>query len=185
MQRLATPDEVVCLLARGRTRRSGSRRTRPSTKPAATASCPPTRPPRGAISTNGSSRPRARSPLFSSSTSSRATCSGERSATYKTDPVALMAADRAIERGFDHQVEPTSAVLLPALHALRILRDQERSVTFNEALGERFRRNGPATTTRSSPASAASLIATPSSAARPRPRRSVPARERIQRLDAH
>ena len=40
--------------------------------------------------------------------------------TYKTDPVALMAADRAIERGFDTQVDPQlPPVLLPALHALR------------------------------------------------------------------
>ena len=48
-----------------------------------------------------------------------------------------MAADRAIERGYDQQVEPDfRAVLLPALHALRILEDQERSVSLNEALGE-------------------------------------------------
>jgi uncharacterized protein (DUF924 family) len=57
--------------------------------------------------------------------------------TYKTDPVALMAADRAIERGFDHKVEPLFRrfFYLPFMHS-ESLADQERSVTLNEALGE-------------------------------------------------
>ena len=57
--------------------------------------------------------------------------------TYKADPVALMAADRAIERGFDHQVEPTFRrfFYLPFMHS-ESLPDQERSVALNEALGE-------------------------------------------------
>ena len=57
--------------------------------------------------------------------------------TYKTDPVALMAADRAIERGFDHKVEPQFRrfFYLPFMHS-ESLADQERSVALNEALGE-------------------------------------------------
>jgi uncharacterized protein (DUF924 family) len=57
--------------------------------------------------------------------------------TYKTDPVALMAADRAIERGFDHKVEPPFRrfFYLPFMHS-ESLADQERSVALNEALGE-------------------------------------------------
>jgi uncharacterized protein (DUF924 family) len=57
--------------------------------------------------------------------------------TYKTDPVALMAADRAIERGFDHKVEPLFRrfFYLPFMHS-ESLADQERSVTLNEALGD-------------------------------------------------
>jgi uncharacterized protein (DUF924 family) len=56
--------------------------------------------------------------------------------TYKTDPVALMAADRAIERGFDHQVAPEFRrfFYLPFMHS-ESLRHQERSVALNEALG--------------------------------------------------
>ncbi|HEV2565949.1 MAG TPA: DUF924 family protein [Microvirga sp.] len=56
--------------------------------------------------------------------------------TYKTDPAALMAADRAIERGFDMQVEPEFRrfFYLPFMHS-ESLRHQERSVTLNEALG--------------------------------------------------
>ncbi len=57
--------------------------------------------------------------------------------TYKTDPVALMAADRAIERGFDRKVEPELRrfFYLPFMHS-ESLRHQERSVALNEALGE-------------------------------------------------
>ncbi len=57
--------------------------------------------------------------------------------TYKTDPVALMVADRAIERGFDHKVEPEFRrfFYLPFMHS-ESLRHQERSVTLNEPLGE-------------------------------------------------
>ncbi|WP_201859941.1 DUF924 family protein [Microvirga soli] len=56
--------------------------------------------------------------------------------TYKTDPVALMAADRAIERGFDHKVDPPFRrfFYLPFMHS-ESLADQERSVALNEALG--------------------------------------------------
>lgn len=57
--------------------------------------------------------------------------------TYKTDPAGLMAADRAIERGFDKKVEPELRrfFYLPFMHS-ESLRHQERSVTLNEALGE-------------------------------------------------
>lgn len=57
--------------------------------------------------------------------------------TYKTDPVALMVADRAIERGFDHKVEPEFRrfFYLPFMHS-ESLQDQERSVSLNESLGE-------------------------------------------------
>ncbi len=56
--------------------------------------------------------------------------------TYKTDPVAVMVADRAIERGFDHKVEPEFRrfFYLPFMHS-ESLRHQERSVALNEALG--------------------------------------------------
>ena len=56
--------------------------------------------------------------------------------TYKADPVALMAADRAIERGFDHKVDPEFRrfFYLPFMHS-ESLRHQERSVALNEALG--------------------------------------------------
>jgi len=58
-------------------------------------------------------------------------------AAYKTDPVALMAADRAIEKGFDMQVDPQFRrfFYLPFMHS-ESLRHQERSVALNEALGE-------------------------------------------------
>jgi uncharacterized protein (DUF924 family) len=57
--------------------------------------------------------------------------------TYKTDPVALMAADRAIERGFDQKVEPEFRrfFYLPFMHS-ESLRHQERSVALNQAMGE-------------------------------------------------
>jgi uncharacterized protein (DUF924 family) len=57
--------------------------------------------------------------------------------TYKADPVAVMAADRAIERGFDTKVDPLFRRFfsLPFMHS-DSLRHQERSVTLNEALGD-------------------------------------------------
>jgi uncharacterized protein (DUF924 family) len=57
--------------------------------------------------------------------------------TYKTDSVAVMVADRAIERGFDHKVEPEFRrfFYLPFMHS-ESLQDQERSVALNENLGE-------------------------------------------------
>jgi uncharacterized protein (DUF924 family) len=56
---------------------------------------------------------------------------------YKTDPVALMVADRAIEKGYDRQVEPALRrfFYLPFMHS-ESLRHQERSVALNEALGD-------------------------------------------------
>ena len=56
---------------------------------------------------------------------------------YRTDPVALMVADRAIERGFDRQVEPELRrfFYIPFMHS-EALADQERSVALNEALGD-------------------------------------------------
>lgn len=55
---------------------------------------------------------------------------------YRTDPAALLAADRAIEKGYDRQVEPELArfFYLPFMHSEE-LPDQERSVTLNEASG--------------------------------------------------
>jgi uncharacterized protein (DUF924 family) len=57
-------------------------------------------------------------------------------ATYRTDPTALLAADRAIERGFDHDIDPLLRAFfyLPFMHSEN-LEDQERSVALNEALG--------------------------------------------------
>lgn len=56
---------------------------------------------------------------------------------YKTDPVALMAADRAIERGHDKAVDPALRrfFYLPFMHSEE-LRHQERSVALNEATGD-------------------------------------------------
>jgi uncharacterized protein (DUF924 family) len=56
---------------------------------------------------------------------------------YKTDPVAVMVADRAIERGYDKRVEPALRrfFYLPFMHS-ESLRHQEQSVALNEALGE-------------------------------------------------
>ncbi|MBZ6075270.1 DUF924 family protein [Microvirga puerhi] len=56
---------------------------------------------------------------------------------YKTDPVAVMVADRAIERGYDKRVEPAFRrfFYLPFMHS-ESLRHQERSVALNETLGE-------------------------------------------------
>ena len=55
---------------------------------------------------------------------------------YATDPAALDAADRAIEKGYDAGVEPALRrfFYLPFMHA-EDLADQERSVTLNAALG--------------------------------------------------
>jgi uncharacterized protein (DUF924 family) len=57
---------------------------------------------------------------------------------YATDPAALMAADRAIEKGYDHKVDPAlrKFFYLPFVHA-EDLGHQERSVALNEALGDR------------------------------------------------
>ena len=57
-------------------------------------------------------------------------------ATYKTDPAALLAADRAIERGYDRQVDPQLRAFfyLPFMHSEN-LSDQQRSVRLNEELG--------------------------------------------------
>src|SRR3712207_1142169 len=56
---------------------------------------------------------------------------------YATDPAALLAAERAIERGFDKAVEPELRrfFYLPFMHA-EDLPAQERNVALNEALGE-------------------------------------------------
>jgi uncharacterized protein (DUF924 family) len=56
---------------------------------------------------------------------------------YATDPAALLAAERAIERGFDKAVAPEMRrfFYLPFMHA-EDLSAQERSVALNEALGE-------------------------------------------------
>jgi uncharacterized protein (DUF924 family) len=54
---------------------------------------------------------------------------------YKTDPAALLVADRAIEKGYDKQVEPMFRLFfcLPFMHS-ESLRHQERSVGLSEAL---------------------------------------------------
>ncbi|WP_210484874.1 DUF924 family protein [Microvirga antarctica] len=56
-------------------------------------------------------------------------------AVYKTDPVALLTADRAIERGFDKSFDDQFRAFfyLPFMHSEDV-RDQERSVTLNETL---------------------------------------------------
>jgi uncharacterized protein (DUF924 family) len=56
---------------------------------------------------------------------------------YKADPVALMAADRAIEKGYDRQVDPALRrfFYLPFMHSEE-LREQQRSVALNEGLGD-------------------------------------------------
>jgi uncharacterized protein (DUF924 family) len=58
-------------------------------------------------------------------------------AVYKTDPAALLAADRAIERGYDMMAEPElrQFFYLPFMHS-ESLRHQQRSVALNEAFGE-------------------------------------------------
>jgi uncharacterized protein (DUF924 family) len=58
-------------------------------------------------------------------------------AVYKADPVAVMVADRAIEKGHDRQVDPALRrfFYLPFMHSEE-LRHQERSVRLNEELGE-------------------------------------------------
>jgi uncharacterized protein (DUF924 family) len=55
---------------------------------------------------------------------------------YRTDSAAVMAADRAVEKGYDRKVEPTLRrfFYLPFTHA-EDLAHQERSVALNEALG--------------------------------------------------
>ena len=55
---------------------------------------------------------------------------------YATDPAAVLLAERAIERGFDTAVEPELRrfFYLPFMHSEE-LRDQERSVALNTALG--------------------------------------------------
>ena len=56
---------------------------------------------------------------------------------FSTDPVALDAADRAIAKGFDGQVEPALRrfFYLPFMHSEEPA-DQERSVALNEASGD-------------------------------------------------
>lgn len=56
---------------------------------------------------------------------------------YKTDPAALLAAERAIERGYDEKVDPEFRrfFYLPFMHS-ESLRHQQRSVALNETLGE-------------------------------------------------
>jgi uncharacterized protein (DUF924 family) len=56
---------------------------------------------------------------------------------YQTDATALDVADRAIERGFDSQVEPAlrGFFYLPFEHS-ESLADQERSVALHEAAGD-------------------------------------------------
>lgn len=63
-------------------------------------------------------------------------CRGTRRA-YATDHGAVMAADRAIERGHDGRVDPAFRrfFYLPFIHS-ESLRHQERSVALNEALGD-------------------------------------------------
>ena len=56
---------------------------------------------------------------------------------YATDHGAVMAADRAIERGHDTRVDPAFRrfFYLPFMHSESV-RHQERSVALNEALGD-------------------------------------------------
>jgi len=56
---------------------------------------------------------------------------------YSTDQTALLAADRAVERGRDREVEPELRrfFYLPFMHS-EALHHQDRSVTLNEGLGD-------------------------------------------------
>jgi uncharacterized protein (DUF924 family) len=56
---------------------------------------------------------------------------------YATDPAAVMVADRAIQKGHDKEVDPALRrfFYLPFMHSESI-RDQERSVALNDALGD-------------------------------------------------
>jgi uncharacterized protein (DUF924 family) len=56
---------------------------------------------------------------------------------YATDQTALLAADRAVERGRDREVEPELRrfFYLPFMHS-EALHHQDRSITLNEALGD-------------------------------------------------
>ena len=56
---------------------------------------------------------------------------------YATDPAALFAADRAIERGHDQAAQPELRrfFYLPFMHS-EDLGDQDRSVAFNDLLGD-------------------------------------------------
>ncbi len=56
---------------------------------------------------------------------------------YATDAAAVLAAERAIERGYDQEVEPTLRRFFytPFMHAEDVAQ-QERSVTLNEATGD-------------------------------------------------
>jgi uncharacterized protein (DUF924 family) len=58
-------------------------------------------------------------------------------AVYRTDPAAVSAADRAIEKGYDREVEPglRQFFYLPFMHS-EDLGNQERSVSLCEALGD-------------------------------------------------
>ena len=58
-------------------------------------------------------------------------------AVYRTDPAALMAADRAIEKGYDRQVDLSfrQFFYLPFMHSEDI-KNQERSVALCEVLGD-------------------------------------------------
>jgi uncharacterized protein (DUF924 family) len=57
--------------------------------------------------------------------------------TYRTDPIAVLVADRAIEKGYDREVEPglRRFFYLPFMHSENP-RHQERSVALSEALGD-------------------------------------------------
>ena len=56
-------------------------------------------------------------------------------ATYRTDSAAVMAADRAVEKGYDRKVDPELRrfFYLPFMHS-EDLAHQERSVALNETL---------------------------------------------------
>ena len=56
---------------------------------------------------------------------------------FATDPAALDAADRAIEKGYDRRIDPALRrfFYLPFMHSEE-LADQERSVALNEASGD-------------------------------------------------
>ena len=56
---------------------------------------------------------------------------------YATDPAALLTADRALERGYDREVEPVLRrfFALPFMHAEDI-GEQDRSVRLAETLGD-------------------------------------------------
>ena len=102
-----------------RARKDGSPRTTRSTRRSAKGSSPPTRRRPPASSATGRRRPKARSRSSSCSTSSRATCSAASARIFAADPLRPRGRRHARSSAASTRTcRRTSAVLLPAVHAL-------------------------------------------------------------------